>query len=73
VEEFLAAIVDVCLNFRILQEEGHVMCYTWSAVCNQQLILIRGKTWLRFTFIACLPVPRRNHALVYCLDNKIHD
>lgn len=32
VEEFLAAVVEVCLNFRILQEEGHVMCYTWSAV-----------------------------------------
>ncbi|KAJ5767363.1 uncharacterized protein N7511_004979 [Penicillium nucicola] len=35
VEEFLAAIVDVCINFRILQEEGHVMCYTWSALVFQ--------------------------------------
>lgn len=31
-EDILAAIVDVCLNFRMLQDEGHVMCYTWSAV-----------------------------------------
>jgi hypothetical protein len=73
VEEFLAAIVDVCLNFRILQEEGHVMCYTWSAVCNRRLILIHRKTWLTFTFIACLPVSRGNHAFVYCLGNKIYD
>ncbi|KAJ5309216.1 hypothetical protein N7508_004595 [Penicillium antarcticum] len=35
VDEFLAAIVDVCLNFRVLQEEGHVMCYTWSALVFQ--------------------------------------
>lgn len=31
-KDMVAAIVDVCLNFRMLQEEGHVMCYTWSAV-----------------------------------------
>jgi hypothetical protein len=31
-EEILATIAEVCLNFRLLQEEGHVMCYTWSAV-----------------------------------------
>ncbi|KAJ5245311.1 hypothetical protein N7489_005407 [Penicillium chrysogenum] len=30
-EEILATIAEVCLNFRLLQEEGHVMCYTWSA------------------------------------------
>lgn len=32
-EEILATIAEVCLNFRLLQEEGHVMCFTWSAVC----------------------------------------
>lgn len=31
-EDILSAVVEVCLNFRLLQEEGHVMCYTWSAV-----------------------------------------
>ncbi|KAK9852040.1 Fungal transcriptional regulatory protein [Penicillium brevicompactum] len=34
-KDMVAAIVDVCLNFRMLQEEGHVMCYTWSALVFQ--------------------------------------
>ncbi|KAL5362156.1 hypothetical protein BJX96DRAFT_166446 [Aspergillus floccosus] len=32
IEDILSASVEVCLNFRRLQEEGQVMCYTWSAV-----------------------------------------
>lgn len=36
-EDTLPAIVDVCLNFRKLQSEGHVMCYTWSAVSATRL------------------------------------
>lgn len=31
-EDIFSAVVDVCLIFRRLQEEGHVMCFTWSAV-----------------------------------------
>lgn len=31
-EDILATIAEACHNFRLLQEEGHVMCYTWSAV-----------------------------------------
>ena len=31
-EEIFSAVVEVCLQFRRLQEEGHVMCFTWSAV-----------------------------------------
>lgn len=38
-EEILATIAEVCLNFRLLQEEGHVMCYTWSAVRVNTLFL----------------------------------
>ncbi|KAJ5693791.1 hypothetical protein N7536_004203 [Penicillium majusculum] len=34
-EEILATIAEVCLNFRLLQEEGHVMCFTWSALVFQ--------------------------------------
>ncbi|KGO39429.1 hypothetical protein PEX1_093840 [Penicillium expansum] len=34
-EEILATIAEVCLNFRHLQEEGHVMCFTWSALVFQ--------------------------------------
>ncbi|KAJ5819322.1 hypothetical protein N7474_004913 [Penicillium riverlandense] len=34
-EDILSAIVEVCLSFRRLQEEGHVMCYTWSALVFQ--------------------------------------
>ncbi|CAG7924445.1 unnamed protein product [Penicillium olsonii] len=35
IRDTLVAIVDVCHNFRMLQEEGHVMCYTWSALVFQ--------------------------------------
>ncbi|KAJ5961337.1 uncharacterized protein N7479_008487 [Penicillium vulpinum] len=34
-EEILTTIGEACLNFRLLQEEGHVMCYTWSALVFQ--------------------------------------
>jgi len=32
VQVILAAVTEVCLSFRQFQEEGQVMCYTWSAV-----------------------------------------
>ncbi|THC92917.1 hypothetical protein EYZ11_007613 [Aspergillus tanneri] len=35
VEDVLSAIIEVCLNFRRLQDEGQVMCYTWSALVFQ--------------------------------------
>lgn len=31
-EEIFAAVVEVCIKYRRLQEEGHVLCFTWSAV-----------------------------------------
>ncbi|KAJ5131262.1 uncharacterized protein N7515_007301 [Penicillium bovifimosum] len=34
-EEILATIAEACHNFRRLQEDGHVMCYTWSALVFQ--------------------------------------
>ncbi|CAI7607809.1 unnamed protein product [Penicillium glandicola] len=34
-EEILATIAEACLNFRLLQQGGHVMCYTWSALVFQ--------------------------------------
>ncbi|KAJ5435599.1 Tetratricopeptide-like helical [Penicillium cf. griseofulvum] len=34
-EEILVTIAEACLNFRLLQEEGHVMCFTWSALVFQ--------------------------------------
>ncbi|KAJ5774728.1 hypothetical protein N7457_009624 [Penicillium paradoxum] len=34
-EDILATIAEACHNFRLLQEEGHVMCYTWSALVFQ--------------------------------------
>jgi hypothetical protein len=44
--EILATIAEVCLNFRLLQEEGHVMCCTWSAVCVNTLFLFDEITLL---------------------------
>ncbi|KAJ5089343.1 hypothetical protein N7532_008027 [Penicillium argentinense] len=34
-DEIFSAIVEVCLKFRQFQEEGHVMCFTWSALVFQ--------------------------------------
>ncbi|CEO59214.1 hypothetical protein PMG11_03897 [Penicillium brasilianum] len=34
-EKIFSAVVEVCLQFRRLQEEGHVMCFTWSALVFQ--------------------------------------
>jgi hypothetical protein len=40
VDDVLSAGVEVCLNYRRLQEEGQVMCYTWSAVGLHYAIFI---------------------------------
>ncbi|KAJ5553729.1 hypothetical protein N7494_003107 [Penicillium frequentans] len=34
-EEIFAAVVEVCIKYRRLQEEGHVLCFTWSALVYQ--------------------------------------
>ncbi|KAE8371381.1 hypothetical protein BDV26DRAFT_298846 [Aspergillus bertholletiae] len=34
-DDILSAGVEVCLNYRRLQEEGQVMCFTWSALVFQ--------------------------------------
>ncbi|KAJ5627637.1 hypothetical protein N7490_009865 [Penicillium lividum] len=34
-EEIFGAVVEVCIKYRRLQEEGHVMCFTWSALVYQ--------------------------------------
>ncbi|KAJ5682695.1 hypothetical protein N7462_005860 [Penicillium macrosclerotiorum] len=34
-QEIFSAVVEVCMKFRRLQEEGHVMCFTWSALIFQ--------------------------------------
>ncbi|KAI9932077.1 hypothetical protein MW887_009583 [Aspergillus wentii] len=35
IEYAFSAIVDVCISYRRLQEEGQVMCYTWSSLVFQ--------------------------------------
>lgn len=42
-EEIFSAVVEVCLQFRRLQEEGHVMCFTWSAVSCPRLVYLEAK------------------------------
>jgi hypothetical protein len=37
----------VCLKFRQFQEEGHVMCFTWSAVST---ILNHARRFSKLTF-----------------------
>lgn len=33
-EDIFAAVVEVCMEYRRLQQEGHVLCFTWSAVSD---------------------------------------
>ncbi|KAF7592784.1 hypothetical protein BBP40_012466 [Aspergillus hancockii] len=35
INDILSAGVEVCLNYRRLQEEGQLMCYTWAALVFQ--------------------------------------
>jgi hypothetical protein len=52
-EEIFSAVVEVCLQFRRLQEEGHVMCFTWSAVRH----LLTARYGLEMTDIYIVGVP----------------
>ena len=63
-EDILSAIVEVCLSFRRLQEEGHVMCYTWSAVSVLRFIEIATSLTLGS---ACLSVPGGYYAPLHRL------
>lgn len=79
-EEILATIAEVCLNFRLLQEEGHVMCFTWSAVCAKLRFLFfllrctrSGCGFTNNLSLACVPIPSRHHDALHCLgDNPYH-
>ncbi|KAJ5578489.1 uncharacterized protein N7459_007453 [Penicillium hispanicum] len=52
-EDIFSAVVDVCLTFRRLQEEGHVMCFTWSALVYQ----FRAGIMLLYLIWATRPIP----------------
>ena len=39
IEDVVSTSDEVCRNFRRLQEEGQVMCYTWSAVSFPHAVL----------------------------------
>jgi hypothetical protein len=32
IEDIFSAVAEVCMKYRNFQEEGHVLCFTWSAV-----------------------------------------
>jgi hypothetical protein len=32
IEDIFSAVAEVCTKYRTFQEEGHVLCFTWSAV-----------------------------------------
>lgn len=71
-EDVLAAIVDVCRSFRKLQSEGHVMCYTWSAVSVTPRFYGRScfEEIANEPSPACLPIPSGDHASLYRLDDE---
>lgn len=73
-EDILPAIVDVCLSFRKLQSEGHVMCYTWSAVSGPRDY---GRGYVEGIANkpspAGLPISSRDYASLYHLGDEKHD
>lgn len=69
IEDILSASVEVCLSFRRLQEEGQVMCYTWSAVsCLLESLKWPGECIDKPS--ARLPVPVGHHAAIYVLGRS---
>jgi hypothetical protein len=72
-EDILVTIAEACLNFRLLQEEGHVMCFTWSAVCVKTPVSSLSRhtrSELTINPLACIPIPSRNHDALHCLGNS---
>ncbi|KAJ5314515.1 WD repeat protein [Penicillium atrosanguineum] len=35
IEDIFSAVAEVCMKYRDFQEEGHVLCFTWSALVFQ--------------------------------------
>lgn len=40
IEDIFSAVAEVCMKYRDFQEEGHVLCFTWSAVSILLLCLL---------------------------------
>lgn len=40
IEDIFSAVAEVCTKYRTFQEEGHVLCFTWSAVSILLLFLL---------------------------------
>ncbi|GAB1194788.1 hypothetical protein APSETT444_004038 [Aspergillus pseudonomiae] len=47
-DDILSAGVEACLNYRRLQEEGQVMCFTWSAVRLRWQVIVFGEFLLTY-------------------------
>lgn len=87
IEDIFSAVAEVCMKYRDFQEEGHVLCFTWSAVSIHLLCLLFPAIGLsrrtvggvphifnelRLTIVACIPIPRRNHAIIPYLGHQIY-
>jgi hypothetical protein len=44
IEDIFSAVAEVCMKYRNFQEEGHVLCFTWSAVSI--LFLFMWSFWI---------------------------
>ncbi|KAJ5247103.1 hypothetical protein N7468_002086 [Penicillium chermesinum] len=53
-EDIFAAVVEVCIEYRRLQAEGHVLCFTWSALVYQ----FRAGIMLLYLIWATRPIAR---------------
>lgn len=70
-EDIFSAVVEVCIKFRHFQEEGQVMCFTWSAVCILELCHHTLRVSLTL-WPACFSIPGWYYASLFNLGNEAY-
>lgn len=68
IEDIFSAVAEVCMKYRNFQEEGQVLCFTWSAVSIH--FLLRE---FRANQIACVSIPGWYHASISYLGDSVHE
>lgn len=68
IEDIFSAVAEVCMKYRNFQEEGHVLCFTWSAVSIHSLL-----REFRADQAACVPIPGWDHASIPYLGDSVRE
>lgn len=68
IEDIFSAVAEVCMKYRNFQEEGQVLCFTWSAVS-----IYPFPNEFRADQVACVSIPGWYHASIPYLGNSVHE